>query len=114
MTGETATLAAARDATIADNLRAVRARIAAAARLAGRSPEHVTLVAVSKTHGADRVRAALAAGQTVFGENRVQEASEKFPPLLAAGAQLRLHLIGSLQTNEARQAVALADAIETL
>ena len=99
---------------IAENLRRVRARIAAAAAAAGRPADSVTLVAVSKTKPANAVAAALAAGQAVFGENRVQEAEEKFPALRAAHPELRLHLIGGLQTNKAREAVRLADVIETL
>ncbi len=98
---------------IADNLRAVRDRIADAAIKAGRAPEDVTLVAVSKTKPAQAVLDALAAGQTVFGENRVQEAAEKFPALRATH-RFHLHLIGGLQTNKAREAVRLADVIETL
>jgi pyridoxal phosphate enzyme (YggS family) len=98
---------------IAANLRRVRERIAAAAVRAGRSPDDVTLVAVSKTKPIDAVRAALEAGQAVFGENRVQEAAAKFPPL-RAGHRFRLHIIGGLQTNKARDAVRLADVIETL
>jgi pyridoxal phosphate enzyme (YggS family) len=100
-------------AAIADNLRRVRERIAAAAVKAGRRPEDVTLVAVSKTKPVEAVRAALAAGQTVFGENRVQEAAAKFPALRAEH-QFQLHIIGGLQTNKARDAVRLADVIETL
>ena len=99
--------------TIADNLRRVRDRIADAAIKAGRKPEDVTLVAVLKTKPIEAVRAALAAGQTVFGENRVQEASSKFP-LLRAEHRFQLHIIGGLQTNKAREAVQLADVIETL
>lgn len=102
------------DDTIAANLAAVRARIEAAARAAGRDPGSVTLVAVSKTHGREAVEAALAAGQAVFGENRVQEAAAKFPPLRAAHPGLRLHLIGPLQTNKVREAMAIADVIQTL
>jgi len=98
---------------ISDNLRMVRERIANAAVKAGRKPESVTLVAVSKTKPVEAVLAALAAGQTVFGENRVQEAAEKFPALRAAHP-FQLHLIGGLQTNKARQAVRLADYIETM
>ncbi len=101
------------ETTIADNLRQVRERIAAAAIKSGRKPEDVTLVAVSKTKPIEAVRAALAAGQTVFGENRVQEAAEKFPSLRATH-DFKLHLIGGLQTNKARDAVRLADVIETL
>lgn len=101
------------DAAIADNLRQVRDRIANAAIKAGRKPEDVTLVAVSKTKPVEAVQAAMAAGQRVFGENRVQEAAEKFPQLRATH-QFSLHLIGGLQTNKAREAVRLADVIETL
>ena len=100
-------------AAIATNLARVRERIAAAAIKAGRTPDSVTLVAVSKTHPAAAVEAALAARQTVFGENRVQEAAAKFPSLRAA-ERCRLHIIGGLQTNKARDAVRIADVIETL
>jgi len=100
-------------ATIADNLRRVRERIANAAIKAGRRPEDVTLVAVSKTKPIEAVRAAMAAGQTVFGENRVQEAMTKFP-LLRAEHHFQLHIIGGLQTNKARDAVRIGDVIETL
>jgi PLP dependent protein len=99
---------------VAANVAAVNARIAAAAMGAGRDPAAVTLVAVSKTQPQDAVVAALAAGQTVFGENRVQEAAAKYPGLRAAHPGLRLHLIGPLQTNKARDAVALFDVIETV
>ena len=92
----------------------MRARIAAAARRAGRAPEDVALVAVCKTHPASAVLQAIQAGQRRFGENRVQEAAAKFPPLRAACPDLRLHLIGGLQTNKARDALRLADVIETL
>ena len=98
----------------ADRLAEVRQHIAAAARAAGRDPAAVTLVAVSKTHGAERVRELLDAGQRVFGENRVQEAEEKFPALKAGYPDLKLHLIGPLQTNKAREAVALFDVIESV
>jgi hypothetical protein len=104
----------AQPADVAANLTAVRSRIEAAAKAAGRAPGSVTLVAVAKTQPAALVRQALAAGQRVFGENRVQEAMEKYPDLRAAHADLVLHLIGPLQTNKARQAVALFDVIETL
>jgi pyridoxal phosphate enzyme (YggS family) len=100
-------------AAIADNLRRVRERIANAAIKAGRKPDDVTLVAVSKTKPGEAVRTALAAGQTAFGENRVQEAVIKFPSLRAE-YQFQLHIIGGLQTNKARDAVRLADVIETL
>lgn len=98
---------------IAANLARVRERINNAAIRAGRKPEDVTLVAVSKTKPQDAVLAALAAGQTVFGENRVQEAQGKFPGLRADHA-FSLHIIGGLQTNKARDAVRIADVIETL
>jgi pyridoxal phosphate enzyme (YggS family) len=100
--------------TIAENLDRIRGRVAEAAIRAKRDPAAVTLVAVSKTHGADAVEEALAAGQAVFGENRVQEAQGKFPALRAAHPALRLHLIGALQTNKARDAVRVADVIESL
>ncbi len=99
---------------IARNLAAVKARIAEACAKAGRDPAGVTLVAVSKTHPAEAVQAALAAGQATFGENRVQEAMAKFPALRAGHPELRLHLIGALQTNKAREAVRVADVIESL
>ena len=98
----------------ADHLAEVSGRIAEAARAAGRSPADVTLVAVSKTHGADRVRELLEVGHRVFGENRVQEAEGKFPELKAAYPDLELHLIGPLQTNKARDAVALFDVIQSV
>jgi len=100
--------------TTTDRLAAVRQRIAAAAKEAGRDPASVTLVAVSKTHGADRVRELLQAGQRIFGENRVQEAEGKFPALKAEYPDLELHLIGPLQTNKAREAVALFDVIQSV
>jgi pyridoxal phosphate enzyme (YggS family) len=101
-------------AAIAANLEAIRRRIAAAAGAAGRGAAEVSLVAVSKTHPAAAVEAALAAGQRVFGENRVQEAAQKYPALRALWPDLELHLIGPLQTNKAREAVALFDVIETV
>ena len=96
--------------SISDHLNAVKARIAAAVKSAGRGdvPE---LIAVSKTHDAAAIEAAIAAGQLVFGENRVQEAQVKFVGLKAAFPDVKLHLIGQLQSNKAREAVALADAI---
>jgi pyridoxal phosphate enzyme (YggS family) len=97
-----------------DNLAEVKRRIAEAAKAAGRQPGDVTLVAVSKTHGPERVRELLEAGHRVFGENRVQEAQEKFPALKAAYPDLELHLIGPLQTNKAREAVALFDVIQSV
>jgi PLP dependent protein len=98
----------------ADRLAAVRAEIARAARDAGRDPASVTLVAVSKTHQAEAIEPVIAAGQRVFGENRVQEAKGKWPPLLAKYTGIALHLIGPLQSNKAREAVALFDAIHSV
>jgi PLP dependent protein len=102
------------EGVIAANLAAVRTRISAAARAAGRPDESVALVAVSKTHSAEAVREALVAGHRVFGENRVQEAQAKYPALRAAFPDLTLHLIGPLQTNKVRDAVALFDVIESV
>jgi len=99
---------------IAASLASIHARIAAAAARAGRTPSDITLVAVSKTHPAEAIAAALQAGQTIFGENRVQEAAAKFPPLRPHHPNLRLHLIGPLQTNKAADAIRTADTIETL
>jgi hypothetical protein len=99
---------------VTEALDAIRARIAAAARDAGRAPESVTLVAVSKLQPADRIAAALHAGQRVFGENRVQEAQGRWAPLRPSHPDLRLRLIGPLQTNKVADAVALFDAIDSL
>jgi pyridoxal phosphate enzyme (YggS family) len=101
-------------AAIADHLAALRSRMAAACGAALRDLDSVTLVAVAKTHSAAAVEAALAAGQRVFGENRVQEAAAKYPALRARHPDLRLHLIGPLQTNKVKEAVALCDVIETV
>ena len=102
------------EGVIAANLIAVRGRIEAAARAGGRAPESVALVAVSKTHPAAIVREALAAGHRVFGENRVQEAQAKYPALREAYPDLVLHLIGPLQTNKVRDALAIFDVIESV
>lgn len=90
------------------------ARIAAAARADGRSPDAVALVAVSKQQGDDRIDAMLATGQRLFGENRVQEAQARWGPRRAAVPDLKLRLIGPLQSNKAEDAVALFDAIDSL
>jgi PLP dependent protein len=95
-------------------LDAVRARLNAAALASGRNPGGVTLIAVSKTFGPEAIEPALVAGQRAFGENRVQEALGKWPPFRTRYPDLRLHLIGPLQTNKAREAVALFDAIHSL
>jgi PLP dependent protein len=98
----------------AERLKAVRQRIAAAAREAGRAPEDVRLIAVSKTFEADAVLPLIAAGQRLFGENRVQEAAGKWPALRERHPDVELHLVGPLQTNKAREAVGLFDAIHSL
>lgn len=99
---------------VAANLSAVRGAMADAARAVGRDPRAVTLVAVSKVQPVDKLRAALAAGQRVFGENRVQEAKSKWPALKAEYPDVELHLIGPLQTNKVKEAVALFDVIQTV
>ena len=106
--------AIAEGGAIAERLKSVQGRIEAAAVAAGRDPRSVALVAVSKTHGVRAVQQALAAGQRIFGENRVQEAAAKFPQLRANHPDLQLHLIGPLQTNKVKEAVALFDVIETV
>jgi PLP dependent protein len=95
-------------------LAGVQDEIARAARAASRDPASVTLVAVSKTFGAEAIEPVIAAGQRAFGENRVQEAKAKWPALQAAHAGLELHLVGSLQSNKAKEAVALFDAIHSV
>jgi hypothetical protein len=97
-----------------EHLAAVKAKIAAAERAAGRAVGAVTLVAVSKTFDDIHVRPVVAAGQRVFGENRVQEAMGKWPALKADFPDVELHLIGPLQSNKAKEAVALFDVIETV
>lgn len=92
----------------------IRARIAAALARAGRPPDAVTLVAVSKVQPEARVRAVLDAGQRVFGENRVQEAEGRWPPLRAAYPDVALHLVGPLQSNKLGRALELFDAIHSL
>ncbi|HTS41794.1 MAG TPA: YggS family pyridoxal phosphate-dependent enzyme [Xanthobacteraceae bacterium] len=96
------------------NLATVRAAIARACKEAGRDPAGVTLIAISKTFGADAIEPVIAAGQRVFGENRVQEAKAKWPALQAKYPGLALHMVGSLQSNKAKEAVALFDAIHSL
>ena len=100
--------------TPAERLAAVRQEIDAACREARRDPAGVTLVAVSKTFTADVVEPVIAAGQRVFGENRVQEAKAKWPALQVRHPALELHLVGSLQSNKARDAVVLFDAIHAV
>jgi pyridoxal phosphate enzyme (YggS family) len=98
----------------AESLARVRSEIAAACAEARRDPASVTLIAVSKTFPADAIEPVIAAGQRVFGENRVQEAKTKWPALRDAHAGLELHLIGPLQSNKAKDAVALFDAIHSV
>lgn len=98
----------------AQRLQDVRGAIERAARLAARPPADVILIAVSKTHDADSVRPLIEAGQREFGENRVQEAQDKWPALKAETPGLRLHLIGRLQSNKAVDSVALFDSIHSV
>jgi pyridoxal phosphate enzyme (YggS family) len=98
----------------ASRLAAVTERIARACQVAGRKADEVTLVAVSKTHGADAIEPLLTAGQRVFGENRVQEAQAKWPALRERFPDTELHLVGSLQSNKAADAAALFDCIHSL
>ncbi len=98
----------------ASRLADVRERIAHACKLAGRKADEVTLVAVSKTHAAEAIEPLLQAGQRVFGENRVQEAQGKWPALRERWPDIGLHLVGSLQSNKAADAVALFDCIHSL
>jgi len=92
----------------------IRTRIAHAAGIARRDPADVTLVAISKTHPVEHIAPLIAAGQRVFGENRVQEAQAKWPALLEADPGIELHLVGQLQSNKAEEAVALFDCIHSL
>jgi pyridoxal phosphate enzyme (YggS family) len=97
-----------------DRLGVVRAEIGKACRDAGRAPDSVTLVAISKTFGVQAIAPVIGAGQRVFGENRVQEAKTKWPDLRERHAGIELHLVGPLQSNKAREAVALFDFIHTV
>lgn len=97
-----------------DGLKKVLMGIGEAARKAGRNPEDVTLIAVSKTFDAPEVVPVIEAGQRIFGENRVQEAKGKWPALRAMWPDIELHLIGPLQSNKAAEAVTLFDAIHTI
>ena len=98
----------------ASPLQAVRAQIAHAASIAGREPQAIELVAISKTHPAEAILPLLAEGQRVFGENRVQEAEAKWPALREAYPDVAVHLVGQLQSNKAEEAVALFDCIHSL
>jgi len=101
-------------ADIAARLIDVGRRVAAAEHAAGRAAGSVTVVAIAKTHPGERAAAAIAAGHRVFGENRVQEAMAKWPALKEATNDVRLHLVGPLQTNKAPDVVRLFDAVETV
>lgn len=92
----------------------VRARIASAAKIAGRKASDVTLIAISKTKSAGAILDLIAQGQCVFGENRVQESQEKWPAIRAAHPEVALHLVGQLQSNKAEEAIALFDCIHSL
>lgn len=98
----------------ADRLQTIRTAMDRAARLTGRSGDDLTLIAVSKTQGADAIGPLIVAGQRIFGENRVQEAQDKWPALQEAHADIALHLVGQLQSNKAADAVALFDVIHSL
>lgn len=98
----------------AELLDAIRSRIASAAKTARREPEAITLVAISKTHPAERITPLIEAGQRVFGENRVQEAQGKWPALKEQWPDIVLHLVGQLQSNKVDDAVALFDCIHSL
>lgn len=95
-------------------LKEITGKIEKAARIAGRKPSDITLIAVSKTRSSDDIRPLLEAGQRVFGENRVQEAADKWPALKADYPDSKLHMIGQLQSNKAAEAVALFDYIHSL
>lgn len=99
---------------LSENYRQVLENIRNAAKDAQRNPEEISLVAVSKTHNADKIIPLLNEGHRIFGENRVQEAQKKWPELKALYPDVKLHLIGGLQTNKAKEAVALFDVIESL
>ena len=100
--------------TAQSRLADIHARIDRAARMAGREPGDVALIAISKTHDPDSIRPLIDAGQRLFGENRVQEAAAKWPELRAEYPDIRLHLVGQLQSNKAREAVDLFDAIHSV
>jgi len=98
----------------ADRLTAIRARMAAAAKLARRPSEDIHLIAVSKTRSVEDIAPLILQGQMLFGENRVQEAAQKWPALKEQHAGIQLHLIGQLQSNKAEEAVALFDVIHSV
>jgi pyridoxal phosphate enzyme (YggS family) len=107
-------LVASPPATAAERLASVRAAIETACRDGRRDPGEVTLVAISKTFGPEAIEPVIRAGQRVFGENRVQEAKAKWPALKERHSGIELHLVGPLQSNKAKEAVALFDAIHSV
>ena len=100
--------------SIKENLEHIRFRITEAEKKAGREPGSVQLMAVSKFHPAQAVEEAFTAGQLLFGENRVQEASEKFPPLIAQHPEIKVQMIGQLQSNKVKKAVEFASCIQSV
>ena len=100
--------------TVAQTLADVRTRLDRAAGLAGQQPNEIELIAISKTHPVEAIQPLLTAGHRSFGENRVQEAAEKWPALRDRYPDVRLHLVGQLQSNKARDAVALFDSIHAV
>ncbi len=102
------------DQDIAENLAAVKSRVAAAAKADGRLPDQISLIAVSKTKPATHIRAAIAAGHRVFGESRLQETEEKWPSIKEEFNDAKLHLIGPLQRNKVKRSLHLFDVIETV
>ncbi|QNT78116.1 YggS family pyridoxal phosphate-dependent enzyme [Entomobacter blattae] len=112
--GDTSPSSQAEGQTIVQALQQVRHTMAQAAQACHRNPQEIDLLAVSKFHPASAIEAAILAGQSLFGENRVQEAAEKFPPLQERFPHIELHLIGSLQTNKVMEAVKIAHTIQSL
>lgn len=100
--------------TVTENITNIRARIATAAKGAGRAMDDIHLIAVSKVQPQERITASLNAGLRIFGENRVQEAKERWSALKPLYPEIKLHLIGPLQTNKVKDAVALFDMIHTI
>jgi PLP dependent protein len=101
-------------ATASDRLAQVQAAMAQSARIARRAVDAITLIAISKTYGPDAIQPLIDAGQRHFGENRVQEAQGKWPALITAQPDMRLHLVGQLQSNKAADAVALFDVVHSI
>lgn len=102
------------ETNIIQNLRSVRSRISEAASASGRDPADIELVAISKNKTATHIETAIAAGQLLFGENRIQESEDKWPSILEKSSNVRVHLVGPLQSNKVKRAVQLFDGIQTL